>query len=186
MANKYLRRNWAIYAGLNYRKTMVQVDSLSDLNLGYITAGGTSTTTPTVGANSSLIPVKKIILKELNYLELPVGVNYNFNKKWSVLAGIKMAYLMSPNVGISADSTVFFLKNVSTKQANYALDQSNSVAALGLQRWDIGTIGGINYSINNKISLSVRYDYGFKNVLNRANWAAYNRFIGFNAVYYFR
>jgi Outer membrane protein beta-barrel domain len=186
MANKYLTKKWAIYAGLNYRKTMVQVDSLSDLKLGYVSYGSTSTT-PVSVQNPSLIPVKKIILKQLNYLELPIGVNYNFNKKWAASAGIKMAYLMSPNVGISADSTVFFLKEaVSNKVANYALDQSNSVAALGLQRWDIAAIGGINYNINNKISLSLRYDYGFKNVLNRANWAAYNRFVGFNAVYYFR
>ena len=65
------------------------------------------------------------------------------------------------------------------------MNSANSAKALGLERWDFATIGGINFNPTKRIQLSMRYDYGFKNILNRANWTAYNRFLGLNAVYYF-
>jgi opacity protein-like surface antigen len=183
VANRFLRRNWGLNVGLNYRKTSVNVDSSSNLNLGY--AFGTTTTT-NVYPQNALIPVKRILLKELNYLELPISLNYHFNRKLSISTGIKMAYLIVPKVAISADSTVFFLNDISKKSSINDPVAFNSVKALGLNRWDFAAIGGLNYNLTDKIQLSLRYDYGFKNVLNRANWSAYNRFIGFNAAYYFK
>jgi hypothetical protein len=84
---------------------------------------------------------------------------------------------------------VFFLQNTSNKSAAsnvvYDLNGANSAKVLGLERLDFATIGGINFNPNKRFQVSMRYDYGFKNILNRANWAAYNRFLGLNAVYYF-
>ena len=125
---------------------------------------------------------------QLNYLELPISLQYHFNKKISVSTGVKIAYLVVPNISVSADSTVSFLQENRLKSATYfdKADVSHSAAELGLNRWDFAATGGVHYNITNKIQLSLRADFGFKNVLNRANWLAYNRFFGLNAVYYFR
>jgi hypothetical protein len=184
ITHTYLDNKWSFFAGLNYRKTTVQVDSSTDALVGYQAVSTTPGTTNILPKSLDLIPVKKILLNQLNYLELPIGFNYAFNKKMSVTMGIKAAYLFSTNVRISADSSVFFIKDMSQK-SSYTIDQSTnySVTQLGLQRWDFAAIGGINYSVAKRLQLGLRYDYGLNSVVKRANWTAYNRFLGFNVVY---
>jgi hypothetical protein len=55
-----------------------------------------------------------------------------------------------------------------------------------LQQWDAALMGGFSYALRDNIHLSVRLDYGLRSASKIPNWAAYNRFIGFNVVYYFR
>jgi hypothetical protein len=184
--NRELNKKWSVSTGFNFRKTTVNVDSLAQLNASIYGSTTGATNDPKFGANSGI----KIQLKDLNYAEMPINLVYNFNNKLSISGGIKMAYLISQNVSISADSSslkAFDFRNdklIST--SSYADGASRSISALGLQRFDAAFIGGINYNLTNKIQLSLRYDYGVKNVLNRQNWTGYNRFLGVNAVYYFR
>ncbi len=184
IAHKYLKKNWSINAGFNYRKTTVnngdkwvyyQVELRNNL--------GTALPYPT-----SLSSAKKLALNNLDYLELPIHFSYQFNRKWSMSGGIKTAYLLSAKVSTSSDSTLFVFQNGgSNKDKNFvAADGSSNAKLLGLNRFDFAAIGGINYHLTPKIHFSLRYDYGFKNVLNRDNWSAYNRFLGLNAAYYFR
>ncbi len=183
--NRELNRKWAISIGLNYRKTNVNVDSLLGNNSGLSYVTFPTSTNPKYSSNST----KKILLNNLNYAELPINLTYNFNKKISFSAGIKAAYLLSSNIGVSADSTVYFLTENLNKINAYSdpsYDKTARINALGLQNFDVAIMGGINYQITPKIQLNLTYHHGFKNVINRANWAAYNRFLGLNVVYYFK
>ncbi len=179
--NHVFKPKLSISAGLNYRKTQVN----GNAPLTYYQVEKNAAYTP----QSALVPVKKIVLNQLNYIELPVTINYHFNRKWSVSTGIKAAYLVGAGIATSSDSTLFVLQtgNSTNDPSLFAKDQSRgNISALGLQRWDFAAIGGLNFKPTKRLELSLRYDFGLKNVLNQASWSAYNRFIGLNATYYFK
>ena len=180
--SKQFRWNWSVSAGLNYRKTAINSDSLT-----YYQARELSGYNNQVFAQNAVIPANKLTLNRLNYIELPISLNYSINRKWSITAGIKTAYLARANFNISSDSTLFFLNSkASSGLASADLASLRDVKLLGLKRWDFAAIGGIYFKPTDKIQLSLRYDYGFRNTLNRPNWSAYNRFLGMNVAYYFR
>jgi hypothetical protein len=141
---------------------------------------------------------KQIQLKSMNYWEMPINLHYNLNKKLSVFAGAKVAYTNTKSghrIRISADTSVFFLHEINTQlkysptttqNLNADAIYSSSINALNLQQWDVALLGGVDYALTHKIHLSLRLDHGLVNVSNRPSWAAYNRFFGFHAAYYFR
>ena len=180
--SKQFRWNWSVSAGLNYRKTAINSDSLT-----YYQARELSGYNNQIYAQNAVVPANKFTLNRLNYVELPIILNYNFNRKWSIAAGIKTAYLARANFNISSDSTLFFLNSKTNSGLSSAdLASLRDVKLLGLKRWDFAAIGGVYFKPTDKIQLSLRYDYGFRNTLNRPNWSAYNRFLGVNVAYYFK
>jgi Outer membrane protein beta-barrel domain len=182
--NREFDKNWSYSAGLNFRKTTVNSNSLV-----YYKVELSNSTTPYSNSPSR---ASKLILNGLNYLELPLNLNYHLNKKWAISAGIKTSYLLSANVNVSSDSTLFIIQTGNngtlSKDGRFVTldnaDPSNA-KSLGLKRLDVATMAGIQFNPTKRFQLSLRYDYGFGNILNRTNWSAYNRFIGFNAAYYF-
>ena len=172
----------SVSAGLNYRKT--RINGHAPLTYYQVEVKSTGVYT------SSPAPAKKVTLNGLSYLELPISLNYHFNDKWSLSTGVKTAYLMAASITASSDSTLFVLQtgNSNKDPVLSRLDnaQSSNVSALGLQRWDFAAIGSLNFKPTKRLELSLRYDFGLKNVLNQANWSAYNRFIGLNVAYYFK
>ena len=181
--SKQFRRNWSVSAGLNFRKTVIHGDSLT-----YYQARELSGYNNQVSTTNTLIPANRLIINRLIYVELPISLNYSINKKWLIVAGIKTAYLAKANVNVLSDSTLFVLSTKTNSGLINAADRANSsdIKLLGLNRWDFAAIGGIYFKPTDKIQLSLRYDYGFRNSLNRPNWSAYNRFVGVNVAYYFR
>ena len=180
--NKQFRWNWSISAGLNFRKTVIHSDSLA-----YYQARELSGYSNQVSTANTVIPANRLAINRLNYIELPISLNYSINRKWSITTGIKTAYLVKANINILSDSTLFYL-NTKTNSGLFSADRASSsdIKLLGLNRWDFAVIGGIYFKPTDKIQLSLRYDYGFRNTLNRPNWSAYNRFLGVNVAYYFR
>ncbi len=179
--NRQFKPKLSLSTGLNYRQT--KVNGNVPLTYYQVELKGAYT------SQSALVPAKRIVLNKLNYSELPFAINYHFNNKWSISTGIKTAYLMGAGIMTSSDSTLFVLQNGNNSKLDASLlsaDQSSNVTALGLQRWDFAAIGGLNFKPTKRLELSLRYDFGLKNVLNQANWSAYNRFIGLNATYYFK
>ena len=177
--NHSFKPKLSVSSGLNYRKT--RINGHAPLTYYQVEVKSTGIYTP------SPTPAKKVTLNGLTYLELPISLNYHFNDKWSLSTGVKTAYLMGATTVTSSDSTLFVLQtgNSTNDPSLFAKDQSRSnVTALGLQRWDFAAIGGLNFKPTKRVEVSLRYDFGLKNVLNQANWAAYNRFIGFNTTYY--
>ena len=185
--SKQFRWNWSVSAGLNFRKTVISTKNSnnSNLKLEYYQGAvdkNASTSFPALTASA------RLTLNNLNYLELPLSVNYHINNKWSVLGGIKTSYLVNVHLNQTSDSTLYIFNQSAKQETRLSLDANSKseLQYLGLKRWDFSVIGGIYFKPIDKIQLSLRYDYGFKNTLNRPNWSAYNRFLGVNVSYYFR
>jgi hypothetical protein len=185
---KIMSEKWTIQTGLNYRRNTAQGDSMTFVQLDKAATG--ITTNPSTALPSfNLVQGTEITLKNLNYLELPVTVQYAFHRKFSTFSGLKIAYLLSNSVN-SDNSTKFYVLDNSkndqrTKGFGNQIVQGNSAQSLGLQRWDLALVGGVSYRVLPKISMSLRYDYGFKNILNHQNWKAYNRYLGVYISYSF-
>jgi hypothetical protein len=185
-------QKWAIQTGLNYRRNTAQGDSMNFVQLENKAA--TAITTASPASNTfNLAQGKEIKLKNLNYLELPVTIQYAFHRKFSAFTGIKATYLLSNSVTASDNSKWYVVNNardqVSAKASSNSTSntyvQGSTAQYLGLNRWDGAIIGGVSYSILPKMTVSLRYDYGFKNILNQQNWKAYNRYLGLNLNYNF-
>ena len=186
--NKNLTRKWAFSTGLNYRKASIK----SRQNASFLTAekasASASVTTPASSFN--LTKVVEVRLKDMQYLELPIIFDHLVNKRLSVFGGIKMSYLISKN-WVKIDTTtanlyVITYGNVSQKvdkSASSFLDRASSYPINN--SLDFAVLGGINYRISRHFDVSMRYDFGLKNILKQNNAAVYNRYLGLNLNYYF-
>ena len=185
--SKKIGRKWAIHTGLTYRRNTAQGDSMTFVQLNANAIGITSPTSST-SSSFSLAQGREIKLKNLNYLELPVTVHCRFSKKFSAFLGIKVAYLLSNSI-ITGDNSKLYVVESARDQANKVsfntYVQGSTTQSLGLKRWDGAMIGGISYNVLPKMIVSVRYDFGLKNILNQQNWKAYNRYLGLNLNYNF-
>ena len=185
---KNLTQKWAISTGLNYRKSSIK----SKGNVSFLAAdkanASSSVTTPS--SNFNLLKVVEVRLKDMQYLEMPIIFDHLVNRRLSVFGGVKMSYLLSKN-WVKIDTTtanlyVITYGNVSQKvdkSASSFLDRASSYPINN--SLDFAVLGGINYRISRHFDVSVRYDFGLKNILNRNNAAVYNRYMGLNLNCYF-
>ena len=185
---KNLTQKWAFSTGLNYRKSSTK----SRKNASFLAAdkanASSSVTTPSSSFNLS--KVMEVRLKDMQYLELPLMFDHLVNKRLFVSGGIKMSYLLSKN-WIKIDTTnanlyVITYSNQSTKASSsssnlYDKSSSNFVN----NSLDFAILGGINYRISRHFDVSVRYDFGLKNIFKQNNVSVYNRYLGLNVNYYF-
>ena len=137
-----------------------------------------------------LSKVVEVRLKDMQHLELPIMMNYGINSRFSVFSGVKMSYLLSKN-WFNIDTTnanlyVISYSNQSNKIAGSTTNSYDKTAPNSLNNsLDFAILGGMKYRISRRFDVSVRYDFGLKNILKQNNASVYNRYLGLNASYYF-
>ena len=187
--NKKLTQKWAFSTGLNYRKASTK----SRENASFLTAekanSSASVTTPSSSFNLS--KVVEVRLKNMKYLEMPIVFDHLVNNRLSVFGGLKMSYLLSKNwINIDTSNANLYIisySNQSGKKSSssanaYDISSSNSVNS----SLDFAILGGINYRISRHFDVSVRYDFGLKNILKQNNASVYNRYLGLSINYYWK
>ena len=186
--NKNLTRKWAFSTGLNYRKSSTK----SRENASFLAAdkanNSAGVTTPSSSFNLS--KVVEVRLKDMQYLELPVMFDHLVNNRLSVFGGLKMSYLLSKNwVNIDSTNANLYVNTYSNQSNKASSSSSNSYDKLSSNlvnnSLDFAILGGINYRISRHFDVSVRYDFGLKNILKQNNASVYNRYLGLNVNYYF-
>jgi Outer membrane protein beta-barrel domain len=81
----------------------------------------------------------------LQYISLPALVKLDMGKNASVLVGPQVSYLANTRIGIG--NNLF------------------SISYNGLfQKWDVSGVAGLEYKLNNKLSIGGRYLLGFTNI----------------------
>lgn len=186
---KNLTQKWAFSTGLNYRKSSIK----SKGNVSFLAAdkanASTGVTTPTTSFNLS--KVVEVRLKDMKYLELPMMFDHLVNNRFSIFGGLKMSYLLSKN-WVKIDTThanlyIITSGSVSKKVYNSTSSLSDKSSSYSINNsLDFAILGGINYRMSRHFDVSVRYDFGLKNILNRNNASVYNRYLGLNVNYYFK
>ena len=185
---KNLTQKWAISTGLNYRKASTK----SRQNASFLTAekanNSTSVTTPASSFNLS--KVIEVRLKDMKYLEMPIIFDHLVNRRLTVFSGLKMSYLLSKN-WVKIDTTNANLYVITYgNQSNKVYSSSSSISDKSSSNSvnkaiDFAILGGINYRISRHFDVSVRYDFGLKNIFKQNNASVYNRYLGLNVNYYF-
>lgn len=180
---KPLNNKWSISTGLAYRSTVAVGDSLTYFRIENLAQSNTST----VGtASPSLNSAQTIHLNRLRYIEMPLYMTYNLGKRWGFSGGVKGAFLLSKNFTTgSSNLYVFDPAGQSSKFANNVVYDTAFGTALGLERWDCGLIGGVQYRPMKHFNIALQYDFGLNNILQKPNWGAYNRYLGLNVNYMF-
>jgi hypothetical protein len=182
---KNLSAKWSINTGLNYRFLSKNV-----ANIEYLQTAADVSNKATTSTFDPLVKVNKAYLQNLSYLELPIQINHHFNRKLSVFSGAKIGYLVSQNISATQTDNAIFVSTSSVygnKDANRIIDPYNYTSNdLGLQKWDIGWIGGVNYRLNQRFSMQLRYDLGITNIYQTGVVGFNNRFLGLNVAYGFK
>ncbi len=175
VVNQTLNHRLSIGASLNFRQTQTSGDSISYFKKEYLA---------NASATSNLQSGKPISLDKLYYLELPLTIQCHFKKKFAFSTGLKTSYLVGQSVKENGTSVYFVSSSFNSLDNKVLLSQVNTTT-LGLNRWDVSLMGGFSYLPTKHIQLGLRYDFGLNNIINRTNWSAYNRYLGFNVVYIF-
>ena len=173
---KPLNQNWSLSTGLSFRQTHTSGDSISYFKKENFANASALT--------SNLQSGTPISLDKLFYLELPLTIQYQFKNKFAFSTGFKTSYLVGQSVKTNGASVYFVNQNLGNTKSFDLLSNVNTTT-LGLNRWDISFVGGLNYLPTRHISIGLRYDLGLVNIINRTNWSAYNRYLGLNVVYLF-
>jgi hypothetical protein len=183
---KEFSAKWSLNTGLNYRvlaKDVANVEYLQSADSSFQKSSTSSIQT----SNNSLLKVNKAYLRNLYYLEIPIQINYHLSRKVSFFSGAKIAYLVSQNVRTNGTDQPLFLANQSygTSQDRVIAESNYTSNDLGLNKWDLSLLGGINYNFSKHFSTQLRYDFGLTDIYQGNNVAVYNRFIGLNIAYRF-
>lgn len=185
---KNLTQKWAFSTGLNYRRASTK----SRGNASFLAADKANASTSVTSPSSSfnLSKVVEVRLKDMKYLELPLIFDHLVNSRISVFSGLKMSYLLSKN-WVKIDTTTANLYVITYGNVSQKVDKSSSSVSDKSSSYsvnnslDFAILGGIHYRISHHFNVSVRYDFGLKNILKQNNASVYNRYLGFNVNYYF-
>jgi hypothetical protein len=175
---------------LNYRNLNTNGDSLN----AQPTAPTSVSSAPNILNN---LIITKASLNNISYIEMPIFLTYSPSKKWGFLGGVKGAYMISnkKSTTVWSANNRYVVENgfsgslldmaqfKSVNPISNTLDNFNQT--LNFNRWDIAAVGGVSYTALPKTTLTLRADWGLKNILNKQNWVAYNRFLGLNVGYQF-
>ena len=180
-----LSAKWSVNAGLNYRVLAKDV-----MNVEYLQSADSSfqkSLTTSIQTGNSLLKVNKAYLKNLHYLEIPIQINHHLSRKASIFSGAKIAYLVSQNVRTNSnDQPIFLTSQYAALDVNRVINESKySSSDLGLNKWDLGLLIGVNYNFSKRLSTQARYDFGLTDIYQSSNVAVYNRFVGLNIAYRF-
>ena len=186
---KNLNQKWAFSTGLNYRKLSTE----SKDNASFLAAekANASSIVTLPSSNFNLLKVVEVRLKDMQYLEMPIIFDHLVNKRLSVFGGMKMSYLLSKN-WVKIDTTTANLYVITYGNVSQKVDKSTSSVSDKSSSYsvnnslDFAVLGGINYRISRHFDVSMRYDFGLKNILKQNNAAVYNRYLGLNLNYYFK
>jgi hypothetical protein len=175
--------------GLNYRNMNTNGDSLNAQPI----APASVSSAPSI---LNTFVITQASLNNISYIEMPVFLTYSLSKKWSFLGGVKGSYMISNKKSTTIWSannryvvengfsgTLYDMQFKSTNATLNSLD--NFSQTLSFNRWDIAALGGVSYTVFPKTTLTLRADWGLKNILNKQNWSANNRFLGLNMYYQF-
>ncbi len=90
------------------------------------------------------------------YLEVPIVVLYQFSKKWKVLGGSYLSYLLNGSHKVLASGIVGnnFL----------AIEDEFSDESAFINKWDYGVNTGVNYQIYNNIECGFRISSGLRSI----------------------
>jgi long-subunit fatty acid transport protein len=177
-----LSKKLDLTAGLSYRSTKAYGDSLTYTRFE---ANGISSTPTTTNIN--VVKGKTLILNKLQYIEMPLNLHFNLNKKWSVFGGVKVGYLINEQVQYQGDTTVFVVLTADKKaQADQAFSGTPSAKTLRLNKWATALTGGFRYRFNPRISATLRYDFDLNSISQSANNRFNNRYLGLDLSYYFK
>lgn len=178
IVGKPLNTKWTMATGLSFRQTKMPSQNVATYFASADKSSGSSTVSTT-----TLLKATSISIDKLYYLEMPITLERKIGKKFAFTTGLKLSYLLSQSVQKS-DSSVYWVNGNPFSSSQNLLETVNA-ATLGLNRWDLAWVGGINYLPSRHINLGLRYDLGLSNILNRANNSVYNRYLGMNLSYFF-
>lgn len=186
---KNLNAKWSVSTGLNYRVLTKDVASKNVAGVEYFQTAADATSKSTTSQSTSFVKVNSAYLQNLNYVELPIQINHRIGRKLTVFSGLKMGYLVAQYVYTNQMDNALYLSTSSVYGGSLsgriinAKDYTSN--DLGLQKWDIGWLGGVNYRLNQRFSLQLRYDLGLTNIYQTEAVGFYNRFVGINVAYGF-
>lgn len=132
--------------------------------------------------NNHYMEIHYRVINEFNSLELPVLFDVYLNRKLYVSAGLEFEYRLSEKAIMTDqvtwnDQPFFVAKNL----GNHVLadeilpDDNNRVSCSGLV--------GLNYNIDSRFDLGLRYGLGLKELIH-VNWlSSYVEFLGESSVY---
>jgi Outer membrane protein beta-barrel domain len=177
-----LSAKWSINTGLNYRILAKDVANVEYLQSALDVSKNINSST--VGA---LLKVNKAYLRNLHYLEIPTQINYHFSRKISFFSGVKIGFLVTQSVGTNSTDQPLFVTtpNYLSSFDPVIADKNYTSNDLGLSKWDLGLLGGVNYNFSKRLSTQARYDFGLTDIYKGNNVTVYNRFIGLNIAYRF-
>jgi Outer membrane protein beta-barrel domain len=180
---RILRAKWSLNTGLNYRVLEIDAPKVEYLQVSLDAASNVLTTT-----SGGLQKVNLAYLQNLNYLEIPIQINYLFTKKLSFFGGAKVSYMVSQSISSTDNSSLIYVvksQNYGSSLERIIADKNYTSDDLGLNKWDAGLLGGVNYHFSKRFSTQLRYDLGLTDIYQGANETVYNRFIGLNVAYRF-
>jgi hypothetical protein len=101
-------------------------------------------------------------LKKLVYVQMPITLNYNLNKRIELSGGLNFAYL----VNASAEGKVPSNLDPTGQARDYAVSTSELFEENVLNRWDTQLTAGFNMKFGKFLKLNVNYRYGLNHTLN--------------------
>ena len=187
-----LSAKWSLSMGLNYRVLVKENENITYLqNADSVQQKSINATTlPTT--NSSITRVNEVYLKYLHYVEIPLQINYRISSKIAFSSGIKASILINQSLSSAiSDKALYLLRSGTNPSASLDQFQKSYIAAdqasstvLGLNKFDLGIIGGVSYQWNKHFSTQLRYDFGLNNIY-KVNANIHNRYLGINGLYRF-
>jgi len=155
--------------GISLKYNISNLISLNT-NLMYQTKGAKLNSTEIVGGFGVLEYSSKL---KNYYITLPIITKFNFNKNFSLNAGIYSSYLIEIIQEVSVKGT-----DIDFFEINQLTDNQNN----GYQRFDFGLIlgNGFSYALNNKthFTFDANLEYGLIKISRLNNSQRYN--IGYN------
>ncbi len=109
----------------------------------------------------------------LNYLSLPLLLQYNVTPKFFAEAGPEVGFLLNARAAGSTDKIILLTDGVTTYQTNY----SSSNVKKYFCNVNVSIDLGLGYFITDKLSVNARYVAGISNINKKNNGTAEQDFV---------
>jgi hypothetical protein len=145
----YFSKRWSLYSAIQYQAR---------------NAIGTSkvistTTNYNFGKEQNTLRIQN---RTLNYLELPILVNYRLSSAMHIVAGASLAYVVNGSSEIHHDFSNEFETWTKTERSFGHLE--------GVNRFDAAIQAGVEYEFTQKLAIGGLLHYGLVNVLDNAHF----------------
>jgi hypothetical protein len=145
----YFSKRWSLYSAIQYQArnaigTSKVISTTTNYNFG------------------KELNTLRIQNRTLNYLELPILVNYRLSSAMHIVAGASLAYVVNGSSEIHHDFSNEFETWTKTERSFGHLE--------GVNRFDAAIQAGVEYEFTQKLAIGGLLHYGLVNVLDNAHF----------------